>query len=177
MPSPLLHPIDGQHSAFRPPVHLVTLHHVSGHSPITRRGPLCDARARRPGSRLALQPATLAKEPPKSGDLGTALHPPVHPLSHAGLPSTRLNTGVLECRSAYVAFGPRLPARSGHDPHSRVKAHCCTHTGAILPHPLHAGTIDREGYNRLRSVETTCPAKQHCKPQCSGEVYSQGHVR
>ena len=50
--------------------------------------PLCDAGARELGSHRLPQLTTAAREVLELGHLGIALHPPVHPASRSGSPST-----------------------------------------------------------------------------------------
>ena len=86
MLSPPLYPPDGQHSAFHPPLRLVTQHHPRT-QPFPYKSPLlCQSH------RTRESPSSAAHHSSKGS---TALHPPVHPVSHAGLPSTRSMTAVL----------------------------------------------------------------------------------
>ena len=78
--------------------------HVPRHPPMTSPGPLCDARATRPGSRRPVQPTIVAGEALQSGHRGSVLHPPALPASHAGVTSTHSTTVVLNAAAPILLW-------------------------------------------------------------------------
>ena len=142
MLSPPLHPPDGHHRAFHPPLRFLTQHHPRT-QPFPYKSPmLCQSH------RTQDSPSSATHHGSRST-----------PVVSCGLctPSTctfrksrwiafhALNDSYHECRSARLALGHPLPARSQRDPRSGVEAHWCTHTGAVVLRPLHTtGSINGE---------------------------------
>ena len=149
--------------------------HETSHSPTK---PLCDARAIELGSHCPAQPTTAAREVPQSGHLGIALHPPVRPASHGGSPSPR-STTVVQSAAAPTWLWATPCRRALGMVHIVGQRYTCASTPALYHRTrcTLAEVSTERGHGCLRSVETTGPAKYHCRPRGSGEVHPPVHGR
>ena len=151
MLSPPLHPPDGQPSALHLPLRSVTQHYPRT-QPFPYKTPLlCWSH------RTQESPSNAAHYSSKGstvvGSCGQRTPSTCRSRKSRRIAFHTLDDSCPKCQTAHLALGHPLPARSGHDPYSGVEAHGCTHTGAVVPHPLHTrGSID---------PEVTQPPSQH----------------